>query len=190
MLIGMEATTATKKIKPRSKMNIITDYSLQINKRGEIEIASGDKRDVIGLPHRIGMPDSLPAFAIEMIRKAKANPADYCWCGGRAVRNTHRAALVAMITDGRATYSITPAGLRDARAALSDRIRFASDAAADTRTENFHRYDTGAGMGRNGYDAKAEAARAELIAFDAAHPEIKAGIEAEKTESVARNFWN
>jgi hypothetical protein len=167
-----------------------TTYSLQINSRGEIEIASGDKRNVIGLPHRIGMPDSLPAFAVEMIRKAKANPADYCWCGGRAVRNTHRAQLETMIADGRAAYALTPEGLRDARRALTDRIRYASAEASDTRTRNFHRFDTGAGMGRNEYDAKAEAARAELAAFDAAHPEIKAAIEAEKAEAAERNFWN
>lgn len=167
-----------------------TEYTLAINARGEIEIRSAGKTNVIGLPHRIGMPDSLPVFAVEMIRKAKANPSDYCWCGGRAVRNTHRAELEKMISDGRAAYALTPAGLRDARTALTDRIRYASAEASDTRTRNFHHFDTGAGMGRNEFDAKAEAARAELAAFDAAHPEIKAAIEAEKAEAAERNLWN
>lgn len=167
-----------------------TDYTLAINARGEIEIRSAGKTNVIGLPHRIGMPDSLPAFAVEMIRKAKANPSDYCWCGGRAVRNTHRAELEKIISAGRAAYALTPEGLRDARRSLTDRIRYAFAEASDTRTSNFHRFDTGAGMGRNQYDAKAEAARAELVAFDAAHPEVKVAIEAEKSEAAERNIWN
>ena len=168
-----------------------TTYSLQINSRGEIEIACGDKRNVLGLPHNLAMPTSkLPKVHADMLRKAKVNPSDYCFCGGRVVRNTHRAELEKMIGEGRAAYASTPEGLRDARRSLTDRIRYASASASDLRTRNFHRFDTGAGMGRNEYDAKAEAARAELAAFDAAHPEINAGIEAEQAAAVERNRWN
>jgi hypothetical protein len=190
MLIGMEATTAIKKFKPRSKMNIITNYSLQINTRNELVISAAGKADmVLGLAYGVRIHEMHPTTAAA-VRKAGANPADYFAVNGKPVRNSVRAEAERLMAEARAAYADSPAGLRAARTTLTERIRCASGAAADTRTENFHRYDTGAGMGRNGYDAKAEAARAELIAFDAAHPEIKAGIEAEKTESVARNFWN
>ena len=166
-----------------------TAYSLEINSRGEIEIVTPAKRTVIGLPHNIGMPQPIPEYAEEMIRRAGANPEDYFWCGGRAIRNTHREQMESMISSGKAAYRLTPAGLREYRSFLTERIRCASAAAADERTANFHRFDTGEGMGRNAYDEKAETARAELASFDAEHPEILAAIDAEKAEAIERNFW-
>jgi len=169
---------------------LTTPYTLQINSAGEIEIACGSKHDVIGLAHRIGMPEELPSFAVEMIKNAKANPSEYCFCNGRVVRLSHRYELEKMITDGRAAFAMSPDGLRDARAKIIYAMRYLSEAAEHTRTQNFHNFDNGVGMGLNEYDFKAGIACEKLVVFDAAHPEIKAGIEAEKAAASERNFWN
>ena len=165
-------------------------YTIKINTRNELVIAAAGKPDmVLGLAHGVRIDEMHPTTAAA-VRKAGANPADYFAINGKPVRNAVRAEAEQLMAEARAAYAASPAGLRAARTTLTERIRCASGAASDTRTANFHRFDTGAGMGRNGYDAKAEAARAELVAFDAAHPEIRAAIEAENAASVERNFWN
>ena len=166
------------------------NYSIKINTRNELVISAAEKADmVLGLAYGVRIDEMHPVTAAA-VRKAGANPADYFAINGKPVRNTVRAEAERLMAEARAVYAASPAGLRVARTALTERIRCASGAASDTRTRNFHKFDTGAGMGRNGYDAKADAARAELAAFDAAHPEILAAIEAENAASVESNFWN
>lgn len=165
-------------------------YTIKINTRDELVISAVGKSDmVLGLAYGVRIDEMHPTTAAA-VRKAGANPADYFAVNGRPVRNTVRAEAERLMAEARAAYAASPEGLRAARTALTERIRCASAAAADTRTSNFHRFDTGAGMGRNQFDAKAEAARVELAAFDAAHPEINSAIEAENAASVERNFWN
>jgi hypothetical protein len=165
-------------------------YAVKINTRNELVISAAGKADmVLGLAHGVRIDEMHPTTAAA-VRKAGANPADYFAVNGKPVRNAVRAEAERLMAEARAAHAASPAGLRAARTAITERIRCASGAAADARTANFHRYDTGRGMGRNEYDAKAEAARVELAAFDATHPEVIAAIEAEVAASVERNFWN
>lgn len=173
-----------------SKATHHMSYTIKINTRNELVISAAGKADmVLGLAYGVRIEEMHPTTAAA-IRKAGANPADYFAVNGKPIRNSARAEAERLMAEARAAYAASPAGLRAARTTLIERIRCASGAAADTRTSNFHRLDTGHGMGRNEYDKKAEAARTELADFDAAHPEILGAIEAENAASVERNFWN
>lgn len=165
-------------------------YTIKINTRDELVISAAGKSDmVLGLAYGVRI-DEMHTVTAAAVRKGGKNPADYFAVNGRPVRNEVRAEAERLMAEARIAYAASPEGLRAVRTALTERIRSAEGAAADTRTENFHRFDTGRGMGRNEYDIKASTARAELSAFDSAHPEIWAAIEAENTASVERNFWN
>lgn len=165
-------------------------YTIKINTFDELVIClEGKPAVVLGLAYRVRI-DEMHTVTAAAVRKGGKNPADYFAVNGRPVRNTVRAEAERLMAEARAAYAASPAGLREARNAIASRLSAAEFAAADTRTSNFHRFDTGAGMGRNEYDAKAKAARSDLVAFDAAHPEIFEAIQAENSASVERNFWN
>jgi len=80
----------------------------------------------------------------------------------------------------------TFSGLREQRENLVSRWQGSMEEADRIRTRNFHKYDTGHGMGKNDWDVRADEARGALRAFDAAHPEVKARIEQEKSEAAQR----
>lgn len=80
--------------------------------------------------------------------------------------------------------------LRAERKDIGSEIAGALDAMSDAR-ENAFNSDTGSGWAKaKAYEAQAEAARAKLAAFDAAHPEIIAELKAEKNERTARFLAN
>lgn len=116
---------------------------------------------------------------------------------------THHTAGVGLTTDEAAQVraavaQVTPveATLRAERQALVSEIRALLDE-GDYRAEKYHA--AGAGDGHEyqikaEYERQAQAVRARLAEFDAAHPEIvtaiKAEQEAERRESVARHMWD
>lgn len=85
---------------------------------------------------------------------------------------------------------IAAAKLRAERDAIVGRIAGAREAAEHAREQAWERADDRAGVSENEYDARAKAAHIDLAAFDAAHPEVAAAIEAEKKAAVERNLWN
>jgi hypothetical protein len=85
------------------------------------------------------------------------------------------------------TREISEADPRNQRAAICSKI----NAAMDTMSYHRNRYDGGTGSRFN--DAKkaraeAEAAQAELDAFDVAHPELKAELDAERERESAEKI--
>lgn len=94
----------------------------------------------------------------------------------------------------RTAYEQSPAGqverLRKERRDLQDEIGGWWDAMSEAREKAFGS-DTGAGWDKaKKYEAKAEAAKIRLAAFDTAHPEIIAAITAEKDAATARFLAN
>lgn len=76
--------------------------------------------------------------------------------------------------------------LRKEREDLQHEIAGWWDAMSRAREKAFDK-DTGAGWGKaKEYEAKAEATKVKMAAFDAAHPEIIAKLKAEKEERTAR----
>ena len=98
------------------------------------------------------------------------------------------------ITAFQATYQHSPEGqraaLRKERRDLQDEIAGMWDAWEAAREKAFAQ-DTGAGWDKvREYEAKAEAAKAVLAAFDAAHPDIIAEITKEKDAATERFLKN
>lgn len=98
------------------------------------------------------------------------------------------------IEDFRAAYQVSPAGqvelLRKQRRDLQDEIAGMWDAMDEAKEQAFA-VDTGAGWDKvKQYQGNAEAAKAALAEFDAAHPEIIAAITAEKDAATARFLAN
>lgn len=83
-----------------------------------------------------------------------------------------------------------PMSLEEQRQSIVDRIIAARGAAHDARVAAWEREDERGGVVRNASDTNAETAVAELAAFDAAHPEIKAAIDVERADRADRNTWN
>jgi hypothetical protein len=83
-----------------------------------------------------------------------------------------------------------PTSLSEQRAAIVSRIAGARDAAQAARTRAWESEDAQRGVSDNEYDARAEAAEAELVQFDAVHPEVKAQFDAEREARTDRNIWN
>ncbi len=162
------------------KMN----YNIEL-RAGHLVIVAAKEKD-LGCAHRLGCDDEIPAIYQAQLRKQGAELANYFWCGGYPVRVTHRVICEQLIAEARATFAASPEGLREKRDSLSRGIGYARTSAEELRTRNFHKYDTGRGMGRNDYDSKAEALSAELRAFDAAHPEVLVAIEVEKAAAHER----
>jgi hypothetical protein len=108
----------------------------------------------------------------------------------RAEGDKVRAAEVA----ARAAWEASPAGQRAAlvaeRRALASRLAGAREAAAFHAERAWERGDEAAGVARARDDAAVRAARAALMAFDAAHPEVVAALEAERAERAERSAWN
>jgi len=92
----------------------------------------------------------------------------------------------------RAAWDASPAGqhakLVAERRWLADCLAGAREAAAFHAERAWERGDEEAAVIRE--DAAVRAARAELLAFDARHPEIVAEIEAERSARAARSVWN
>ena len=80
--------------------------------------------------------------------------------------------------------------LEEQRQEIVIRIAAARDAAQAARTAAWEREDDRGGVSRNAHDTDAATAEAELAAFDAAHPEIKASIDVERVARADRNTWN
>lgn len=128
-------------------------------------------------------------------------PAGYTHAVGQVVLTEAEAAQVQTALDRlSAEWRASEAGQRAALVAerqdLAREIRHLLEE-GDYRAERYHA--TGAGDGhehaiRAEYERRAEAARARLAEFDAAHPEIIAALRAEHeaaaAESAARNMWN
>ena len=83
-----------------------------------------------------------------------------------------------------------PMSLEEQRQSIVDRIIAAREAAHDARVAAWEREDDRGGVSRNTHDTEASDAEAELAAFDAAHPEIKASIDVERADRADRNTWN
>jgi hypothetical protein len=92
---------------------------------------------------------------------------------GQVVLTTVEAAAVEAAMDRvRATYAATPDGLRAARARLAHRVRDERDMDSARREAAWDREDE-AGWVREDAEGRIAAAQAALVAFDAAHPEIR-----------------
>jgi len=92
----------------------------------------------------------------------------------------------------RAAWEASPAGqhakLVAERRWLADCLAGAREEAAFRADRAWERGDEEAGVDRE--DAAVRAARAELLAFDARHPEIVAELQAERAERAERSAWN
>jgi len=87
----------------------------------------------------------------------------------------------------KAEYRQSPEGLRGQRRDLVAAIRGAGDEAWAARERAFQA-DIG---GIPSYDTpKVRAARAALVAFDAAHPEVVAALAAAKAADADRHAWD
>lgn len=84
-------------------------------------------------------------------------------------------------------YAASPTGLREQRRQLATEISIVLDRQQARRERAFNR-----DMGRiPQYDTpEYQAAVKALADFDAAHPEIKAAIEAEKQAGIERHMWD
>lgn len=129
-----------------------------------------------------GAPSDLPGFAVEMIRKAGANPDNYLWLNGTPIRKSHADAARKLIAEAREEHAKSPEGLRAKRAELLARIRGCDEEARAARNRAWETGNESAGVRRNDWDTRANEARAALNEFDAAHPEVVAAVAREKAE--------
>jgi hypothetical protein len=95
--------------------------------------------------------------------------------------------IEAALTQARYEAAQTPAGLRAHRETLLARIRGVLDETEAARERGYNE-DIG---NIPSYDSpKYRAAKQALVEFDFAHPEIKAGLEVERQESIKRHMWD
>jgi len=107
---------------------------------------------------------------------------------GRVALSVERyKALLAEAARLEAEYAKSPAALKTKRERLCNALRGSLEDARDAREAAF---EADCVHGLPGYDTPAVSeAQQALAAFDAAHPEIVAAIEAEKEAAAARNRW-
>jgi len=112
--------------------------------------------------------------------------------GAVALTRAEGEQILAAAEAARAAWDSSPAGqhatLVAERRWLADCLAGAREEAAERTDRAWERGDEEAGVIRE--DADVRAARAALLAFDAAHPEIVAEHQVERAERAERSAWN